>query len=77
MVEHLTSKSGAPTPTGGKSSSIRTNSSSIGRIRRLLMSKVEKMKRVIKCNCGLTMDPEHKNGKYSILTRLVKLLLRE
>jgi hypothetical protein len=77
LVELTTCKSGAPTLDGSRSSSMRMVNSSIGPTRRYLMSLDLKMRKVKQLESLETTEDQTRNGKFFILTRLKRLLLRD
>jgi len=68
MVEAKKCKSQPLTPTGGKSSSMRENTSSTSITKRLLMSQVEKMFKDNQFGSGASTVEPTRDGRLSILT---------
>jgi len=72
-----TCRSGAPTPTGGRSSNMRVNTLSTGRMEKFLMSKEERMLKDKQFGPGRDMVELTKDGRSSILINLVKNQLQD
>jgi len=70
MVEPLQCKSQALTPTGGRSSNMKVNTSSIGTMEKLLMFQEERILKDNQFRSGASMVELTRDGKFSILTRL-------
>jgi len=68
-----TCKYGAPTPTGGKSSSMKVNTSSTGRTEKLLMYMEEKTKKEDQLSSGANTVEPTRDGRSSILIKLQRL----
>jgi hypothetical protein len=68
MVETETSKSGVPTLTGGKSLSMKVNTSSTSRTTRYLMSQEPRIKKVSQSLSGEDIREPTRDGRSSILT---------
>jgi len=77
MVEARRWKSQALTLTGGRSSHMLMNISSISRTEKHLMFMVEKMKKEEKSLSGASTVERTRDGKSSILTRQRKLLIKD
>ena len=73
----MTCKSGAPTQDGSKYSDMITNNSSTGQTTRYLMSRVQRMKKEPQLEFMETMERITKNGKFFMLTRLLRLRPRD
>jgi len=71
MVEATQCKSQAPTPTGGRSSNMKVNTSSIGTIQRLLMSQEERILKDKQFGSGASTVEPTRDGRLSILTKLM------
>jgi len=63
MVEAKKCKSQAPTPNGGNSSDMRVNTSSIGRMERLLMFQEEKISKDKQFGSGVSMEEPTRDGR--------------
>jgi len=66
-----TCRSGAPIPTGGNSLNMKVNTSSTGILERLLMSLEEKMLKDKQFGSGASMEEPTRDGRLSILTKLM------
>jgi hypothetical protein len=77
MVVEAKWKSKELTLIGGRSSSIKVNSSSISRTKKLLMLKVQKMLKLNQLLLINNIMEETRNGKLSMLKMLQQLKPRE
>jgi len=68
MVEANQCKSQAPTPTGGRSSNMKVNSSPIGIMEKFLMFQEEKTLKDKQFGSGVSMEEPTRDGRLSILT---------
>jgi hypothetical protein len=73
MVEAKLCTSQAPTPTGGRSSSMKENTSSTGTTANALMFQEEKMLKVKPFGYGTNMEELTRDGQFFILTKHQRL----